>query len=372
MLRGRRTTQNPSESESESTHPLRQQVVGGLIAGLIAGLVVGLALFYLDREATKSDTRHEESVVWRNQIGGSDSTPGAVLDSLDLSGLHASDKVLREMSARSANLDDAYFVLSDLSGADFTSASLRGADLSRATARGARFDGADLRGAVLTRTSLVEAVLTDADLRGATLWRADLRNADLSGALIDADSLHGACWSDQTTLPVEVDSLESMCAGELDRPFDPGVQFSVNTTIRPGFWSGEVSTTQTRVNAAPGETVTLVVEVTNVGSTDLDEIIVFVQEAPYLQVVPTSPILYNDSDWRGTPAPQAYQSGSIHQDTGAYPGGSKGYLLVDYEVTSDPPSCEPFNVRLVAYAFNEVGTVNESVMVHVDPGGSCQ
>lgn len=372
MLRGRRTTQNPSESEPESTHPLRQQIVGGLIAGLIAGLVVGLALYFLDREATKSDARHEESVVWRNQIGGSDSTPGAVVDSLDLSGLHASDKGLREMSARSANLDDAYFVLSDLSGSDFTSASLRGADLSRATARGARFDGADLRGAVLTRTSLVDAVLTNADLRGATLWRADLRNADLSGALIDADSLHGACWSDQTTLPAEVDSVEPMCAGELDQPFDPGISFSIETTVRPGFWPGETSTTQTRIDAAPGDTITLVTEVTNIGSTDLDEVDVIIREAPFLRVVPTSPILYNDSDWRGAPVPQAYQSGSINQDIGAYPSKSTGYLLVDYQVTSNPPSCEPFNVRLVAYASNEFGTVNDSVMVRVDPGTSCQ
>lgn len=143
---------------------------------------------------------------------------------------------------------------------------------------------------------------------------------------------------------------------------------------RPGRCWIRGSPTETRIDAAPGDTVTLVVKVTNTGSTDLDKIDVFIREAPFLQVVPTSPILYNDADWRGTTAPQAYQSGTINQDIGAYPGGSKGYVLVDYQATSDPsdpPSCEPFNVRLVAYASNEFGTVNDSVMVHVDPGPAC-
>lgn len=354
-----------------SRHPIFQQVVSGVFAGTLAGFLVGWTLFYLDRQSSDSESDRQESLVWRTQIVDSDSIPGVIWDSLDLAGLQAADKSLPNASAHSADLTGANFSNSDLSGGDFTSATLTGANLSTSTARGTSFENADMSNAVLTRANLVEASFDGTDLRGAVLWRADLSFADLSAATIDPDSLDGVCWNEQTSFPDSIDPGEPMCVGELGQPRDPSLNFSTNATVRPGFWEGEIPSTRDSLEAEPGDVVTLVVQIDNTGTNTLNDLNVLVPEAPFLDVVSASPILYNNQNPGGVSAPNANQSGTIHQNVGDYDADSTGTLLIDYQVRDDETACGQFRVRLVAYVFHEIGTVNDSINVDVDDGRTC-
>lgn len=85
-----------------------------------------------------------------------------------------------------ANLSQARFNSTDLSGSRFSAANLSQADLSYAT----------LNQAEMARANLEGANLNFAELRGADLSHANLRAANLADALLDGARLDHATWPD--------------------------------------------------------------------------------------------------------------------------------------------------------------------------------
>ncbi|MER7011245.1 pentapeptide repeat-containing protein [Saccharopolyspora sp. NPDC000359] len=129
-------------------------------------------------------------------LSGSDFT-GGQLDHAWFLYSDLSGAVLRDASLREAECTEARFVQCDLTDtdatganfdqADFTRARLAWADLTAASADDAKFRDASLAGALLTNTSLVRADLTNADLRDCRfdmtrLTGASLHTARVSGA----------------------------------------------------------------------------------------------------------------------------------------------------------------------------------------------
>lgn len=91
-----------------------------------------------------------------------------------------------------AELRDASFYRSDLSGSIFEKVKAFRAKFVNAVLTGASFPEADLREADMTKANLSEADLATADLRRARLFGANLRGADLSGAKLEGADLSGA------------------------------------------------------------------------------------------------------------------------------------------------------------------------------------
>jgi uncharacterized protein YjbI with pentapeptide repeats len=83
-----------------------------------------------------------------------------------------------------ANLENAYFVGTDLSPANLTGADLRGAHLTDANLQNSNLTGADLTGADLADASLGAATLTNANLSGVKWSRTqcpDYSNSNADG-----------------------------------------------------------------------------------------------------------------------------------------------------------------------------------------------
>lgn len=108
---------------------------------------------------------------------------------------------LLDLKLVGANLRDASFSRSNLSGSDLSKVEGLGAKFISATMKNVKFDGAELVEADMTKADLTGASFKNADLRRAQLFRATLRGADLSGAktrgtnFLEAD-LTGATWTD--------------------------------------------------------------------------------------------------------------------------------------------------------------------------------
>ena len=118
------------------------------------------------------------------------------------------ERNLSEANLTGANLRDARFHRSNLTGAVLADVDAFHAKFNTAKLRRATFDGARLTEVDFSKADLTDASLKNADLRRARLFRTILRGADLTGAqLRGADltraDLSGALWINGTTICAE-------------------------------------------------------------------------------------------------------------------------------------------------------------------------
>jgi uncharacterized protein YjbI with pentapeptide repeats len=111
------------------------------------------------------------------------------------------DRDLSKVNLSGAELREATFLRSDLTGANLANADAYRAKFFSATMVGAVLDGTRLLDADFTRANLTGASLKGADLRGAKFDNADLTRANLTGARLERSDLRdtvlgGATWVD--------------------------------------------------------------------------------------------------------------------------------------------------------------------------------
>ncbi len=113
------------------------------------------------------------------------------------------DRDLSRVTLADAELREATFLRSDLSGANLARADAYRAKFFSARMVGAVLDGARLLDADFTRADLTGASLKGADLRGAKFDNTNLSRSNLTGARLDRSDLRnailgGATWVDGT------------------------------------------------------------------------------------------------------------------------------------------------------------------------------
>ncbi len=115
------------------------------------------------------------------------------------------DRDLSKVNLSDAELREATFLRSDLSGAILARADAYRAKFFSARMVGAVLDGTRLLDADFTRADLTGASLRGADLRGAKFDNANLSGANLTGARLERSDLRdavlaGATWVDGTRI----------------------------------------------------------------------------------------------------------------------------------------------------------------------------
>jgi uncharacterized protein YjbI with pentapeptide repeats len=115
--------------------------------------------------------------------------------------LHSAN--LHGTNLKGAKLKSAFLRYSDLAGAAFENADLRETDAWLVKGPNVRLAGADLRQALWASSVLTGADLSGADLRGADLSRSDLTGANLRDALLDDVNVSGAIIRDLKALEPE-------------------------------------------------------------------------------------------------------------------------------------------------------------------------
>ena len=126
----------------------------------------------------------------------------AILESLDLSGVNASDADFRGAILSLGTLDEAILDRAVLVDCRAERASLRGASLVDAALLCGGFSGADFAGADLTGANITGAVFAGASLIGATVRCEGIEQADLVNAVYSKDTV----WPD-TFDPVAAGAL---------------------------------------------------------------------------------------------------------------------------------------------------------------------
>lgn len=123
--------------------------------------------------------------------------------------------VLTNADLSDANLDRASFDRAELTGAKLSGGKLQKAELGRALLGGADLTKADLTGAFLARADLRGARLDGANFRNATVQLADLRDTDLSTAInLTAAQIEETCGNAGTKLPPGIAApVQWQCSG---------------------------------------------------------------------------------------------------------------------------------------------------------------
>jgi len=99
---------------------------------------------------------------------------------VDLRGADLSERILKGVKLRRADLRDVKLIEADLSGADLGYTNGNRVNFNRA-----KLSGAKLFGARLHRSNFYEADLHEANIYRADFYKADLRRANLSGAVLN-------------------------------------------------------------------------------------------------------------------------------------------------------------------------------------------
>jgi len=189
-----------------------------------------------------------------------------------------------------------------------------------------------------------------------------------SGALIGYDQLNGivpGCseFAGWVTLKVKVNMPN----------------YAVDKMVR---LKGEDSSKwRERANVKIGDTVQWLVRVTNIGSTNLDNIVVLDKLPLYMSVVPGSVKLIDDAHPASNP--YVYPDSAIQQrdgriwinvDTGDYAPNSGAYVMFDAVVNNDKAiQCDNTLLTNEAFATPQgFGTVNDIAQVVVETGKPCE
>lgn len=133
-----------------------------------------------------------------------------VNDRRDFRGQNLAGLIFRENQALQADFANCVLRGAVLCDSDFTHANFAWSDVSHANLRGCALETADFRGADLSGSCLQNVKARGAKFTGANLSGADLRGADLSWADCRGANFSAALFNDDTKLPLEVTTGQSM------------------------------------------------------------------------------------------------------------------------------------------------------------------
>lgn len=155
---------------------------------------------------------------------------------------------------RGADLRDAIFDGSDLTGCDFSGAILRRACFKRCTMQGVHLTGADLTGTNFCDSDLSNATITCAIIDGTLLMGADLEGVQLASATIKSFR-----WNRRTRFNKAISDTEVRSDGDSDAPtqaFLAPLALETSASARSQLLDGDIEDNRTREYIAESESVT--------------------------------------------------------------------------------------------------------------------